>query len=64
MPDYPIFLLVDGGSGKCGYKRRAQMAKDYFGAKGLIIIDDKKKLYSNNKYFFYSWKKFWHKARP
>jgi len=41
MPDYPIFLLVDGGSGKCGYKRRAQMAKDYFGAKGLIIIDDK-----------------------
>jgi len=41
MPDYPIFLLVDGRSGKCGYKRRAQMAKDYFGAKGLIIIDDK-----------------------
>lgn len=41
LPDNPIFILVDGAAGICGYKRRAQMAKDYFGAKGLIIIDDK-----------------------
>lgn len=32
-------MLVDGRSGHCGYRQKAQSAKEV-GAKGIIIIDD------------------------
>lgn len=31
--------MIDGDQGKCGYRRRAQLAKEA-GVKGVIILDD------------------------
>ena len=48
----PYLILVDGQSGNCGYRQKAQRAKNA-GAKGIIIIDDGAYIEKNIPYSSY-----------